>query len=103
MQERMQKKVVATMVLPSCFTGCPPKRPQSDVAWCCATPPAAGYWTTVVPRRFPMTPLTQLSLDEQLLQQSVRDLAEQRLRPLVRSMDEQAQFDAALVQEFFRM
>jgi butyryl-CoA dehydrogenase/short/branched chain acyl-CoA dehydrogenase len=50
-----------------------------------------------------MTPLTQLSLDEQLLQQSVRDLAEQRLRPLVRSMDEQAQFDAALVQEFFRM
>lgn len=50
-----------------------------------------------------MTPLTQLSSDEQLLQQSVRDLAEQRLRPLVRSMDEQAQFDPGLVQEFFRM
>lgn len=50
-----------------------------------------------------MTPLTQLSLDEQLLQQSVRDLAEQRLRPLVRSMDEQAQLDSTLVQEFFRM
>ncbi len=50
-----------------------------------------------------MTPLTQLSSDEQLLQQSVRDLAEQSLRPLVRRMDEQAQFDSGLVQEFFRM
>lgn len=50
-----------------------------------------------------MMPLTQLSSDEQLLQQSVRDLAEQSLRPLVRRMDEQAQFDSGLVQEFFRM
>lgn len=50
-----------------------------------------------------MTPLTNLSSEEQLLRQTVRDLAEQSLRPLVRSMDEQAQFDSGLLQEFFHM
>ncbi|MHB8734917.1 MAG: acyl-CoA dehydrogenase [Terriglobales bacterium] len=49
------------------------------------------------------TPLTQLTSDELLLQQTVRELAEQQLRPKVRAMDEAAHFDEALLREFFRL
>ncbi|MGH9475105.1 MAG: acyl-CoA dehydrogenase [Terriglobales bacterium] len=47
--------------------------------------------------------LTLLTEEEQLLRQSVRDWAESRLRPLVRTMDETAHFDEGLLQEFFRL
>ncbi len=47
-------------------------------------------------------PLTSLNSDEELLRQSVRELAESRLRPLVASMDESGHFDAELIAEFFR-
>ncbi len=48
-------------------------------------------------------PLTQLSDEEALLRQNVRDIAETRLRPLVRAMDEAAHFDPALLAEFFQL
>jgi len=48
-------------------------------------------------------PLTQLTSEELLLQQTVRELAEQQLRPKVRSMDEAAHFDEGLLREFFRL
>ncbi len=44
-----------------------------------------------------MHPLTQLSPDEQLFRSTVRDFAEKEIEPLVRSMDEQAHFDAGLL------
>ncbi|HXE30254.1 MAG TPA: acyl-CoA dehydrogenase [Terriglobales bacterium] len=47
--------------------------------------------------------LTQLSSEEQLLRESVREWAESRVRPLVREMDETAHFDEELLQEFFRL
>lgn len=49
----------------------------------------------------PMLPLTQLSEDEQLLRQSVRDFALAEVRPLVREMDEHAKMSAALVEKMF--
>ncbi len=47
--------------------------------------------------------LTTLSEDEQLLRASVRDFARQQLQPKVREMDESAQCDPGLIQEFFRL
>jgi alkylation response protein AidB-like acyl-CoA dehydrogenase len=47
------------------------------------------------------TPLTRLAEDEQLLRDSVRAFARDRIRPLVREMDEQAKFPAALVGDLF--
>ena len=46
-------------------------------------------------------PLTQLSEDEVLLQQSVREFAHAQIRPLVREMDEHAKFDASLLKQLF--
>ena len=48
-------------------------------------------------------PLTRLSSDEDLLRDSVRTWAEQRLRPRVREMDHNAHFDTELLRECFRM
>ena len=46
-------------------------------------------------------PLTQLSEDEVLLQQSVREFAQKQVRPLVREMDEQAKFAKPLLKQLF--
>jgi alkylation response protein AidB-like acyl-CoA dehydrogenase len=46
-------------------------------------------------------PLTQLSEDEVLLQQSVREFAQAQVRPLVREMDEQAKFSKPLLKQLF--
>jgi alkylation response protein AidB-like acyl-CoA dehydrogenase len=45
--------------------------------------------------------LTQLTEDERLLRASVREFSEARIRPLVREMDEQARFPAALLKDLF--
>ncbi len=47
--------------------------------------------------------LTRLSEDEQLLQQSVREFARARVRPLVREMDEHAKFPRTLIDELFAL
>jgi len=49
----------------------------------------------------PLPPLTQLSEDEQLLRQSVRDFALAEVRPLVREMDEHAKMSPALIEKLF--
>jgi alkylation response protein AidB-like acyl-CoA dehydrogenase len=50
-----------------------------------------------------MPALTRLSEDEQLLQQSVREFARARVRPLVREMDEHAKFPRTLIDELFAL
>jgi alkylation response protein AidB-like acyl-CoA dehydrogenase len=46
-------------------------------------------------------PLTSLSDEESLFRQSVREFAEQQLRPLAAEMDENGKFSADLINQFF--
>jgi alkylation response protein AidB-like acyl-CoA dehydrogenase len=47
--------------------------------------------------------LTELSEDERMFQDSVREFAADRIIPLVRGMDEAQQMDAGLVREMFAL
>jgi len=49
------------------------------------------------------SPLTNLSEDEILFRDNVRQFAEEKLRPLVKEMDEKGIFDKGLIQEFFQL
>ena len=49
------------------------------------------------------SPLTSLSEDEILFRDNVRQFAEEKLRPLVKEMDEKGIFDKGLVQDFFQL
>lgn len=46
-------------------------------------------------------PLTSLTDEESLFRQSVREFAEQQIRPLTPEMDEQGKFSPDLIQQFF--
>ncbi|HKY03252.1 MAG TPA: acyl-CoA dehydrogenase [Blastocatellia bacterium] len=46
-------------------------------------------------------PLTSLSDEEELFRQSVREFADQQVRPLAHDMDEQGKFSADLIKQFF--
>src|SRR5271169_4988983 len=48
-------------------------------------------------------PLTTLSEDEILFRDNIRHFADERLRPLVKEMDEEGIFDKTLIQEFFQL
>jgi alkylation response protein AidB-like acyl-CoA dehydrogenase len=48
-------------------------------------------------------PLVALSEDEQLFRDSVRQFAEEKIRPLVREMDEKGVFDHSLIDQFFQL
>src|SRR3954468_24829540 len=48
-------------------------------------------------------PLTNFSEDEVLFRNNVRHFAEEKLRPLVREMDEKQVFDHALIEQFFQL
>ena len=48
-------------------------------------------------------PLTDLGEDERLFQEAVRDFAEERVRPLVREMDEKAAIPRALIDACFEL
>jgi alkylation response protein AidB-like acyl-CoA dehydrogenase len=50
----------------------------------------------------PSAALTELTSEELLLRQAVREWAESRIRPLVREMDENGHFNADLLHECFR-
>ncbi|HTY06100.1 MAG TPA: acyl-CoA dehydrogenase [Gemmatimonadales bacterium] len=54
--------------------------------------------TTISP-----APLTQLSEEELMFQQAVRDFAEQEIRPRVGAMERAAQLDSALIPKFFEL
>src|SRR5579864_2571255 len=49
------------------------------------------------------TPLTTLSEEEILFRDNVRQFAEEKIRPLVREMDEKGVFDHDLIREFFQL
>src|SRR5258708_7859486 len=51
----------------------------------------------------PGAPLTMLSEEEQMFQQSVRDFAVERIRPLVHDMDHDARMDPDLIKSFFEL
>ncbi|HEY1262457.1 MAG TPA: acyl-CoA dehydrogenase [Terriglobales bacterium] len=48
-------------------------------------------------------PLTSLSEDEILFRDNVRSFAEERIRPLVREMDEKGVFEPELIRQFFHL
>jgi alkylation response protein AidB-like acyl-CoA dehydrogenase len=48
-------------------------------------------------------PLVALSEDEQLFRDSVRQFAEEKIRPLVREMDEKGVFEHSLIDQFFQL
>ncbi len=48
-------------------------------------------------------PLTVLSEDEQLFRDSCRSFAEERIRPLVRKMDEEAKLDDSAIPDLFQL
>lgn len=50
-----------------------------------------------------MSALTKLTEDEKMLQEAARDFAESSIKPRVHEMDEKAQLDPDLIQEFFDM
>ena len=49
------------------------------------------------------TPLTSLTEDEVLFRDNVRQFAEDKIRPLVKEMDEKAMFDHSLIDQFFQL
>src|SRR5262249_33282724 len=49
------------------------------------------------------TPLTVVSEEEQLFRDSCRAFAEQRIRPLVHRMDEEAKLEASIIPELFEL
>jgi butyryl-CoA dehydrogenase/short/branched chain acyl-CoA dehydrogenase len=51
----------------------------------------------------PGAPLTLLSEEEQMFQQSVRDFAVEKIRPLVHRMDHDAKMDPDLIKSFFEL
>ena len=51
----------------------------------------------------PPGPLTSLTEDEILFRDNVRRFAEDRVRPLVKQMDENGVFDQSLIHEFFQL
>ncbi|HEX8408837.1 MAG TPA: acyl-CoA dehydrogenase family protein, partial [Thermoanaerobaculia bacterium] len=51
----------------------------------------------------PGAPLTLLSEEEQMFQQSVRDFAVEKIRPLVHQMDHDAAMSKDLIQNFFEL
>jgi alkylation response protein AidB-like acyl-CoA dehydrogenase len=51
----------------------------------------------------PPAPLTILTEDEILFRDNIRQFADERVRPLVKEMDEKGIFDKALIHEFFQL
>jgi len=49
------------------------------------------------------SPLTTMTPDEVLFRDNVRQFAEEKIRPLVREMDEKQVFDRSLVEQFFQL
>ena len=49
------------------------------------------------------TPLTSLSEDEILFRDNIRQFADEKVRPLVKEMDEKGVFDKGLIQQFFQL
>lgn len=59
--------------------------------------------TTAVAARSAPPPLVALTDDEVLFRDNVRQFAEEKIRPLVREMDEKGVFDHGLIEQFFQL
>src|SRR5258707_8916280 len=59
--------------------------------------------TTEMIETVPGAPLTVLSEEEQMFQESVRDFAIERIRPLVHEMDHDAKMAPSLISSFFEL
>jgi len=57
----------------------------------------------VVEATSPPAPLTNLTEDEILFRDNVRHFAEEKLRPLVREMDDKQVFNQGLIEQFFQL
>src|SRR5260370_11506403 len=57
---------------------------------------------TALPPAVP-TPLTTLSEDEILFRDNIRQFANEKIRPLVKEMDEKGVFEKDLIHEFFQL
>src|SRR5437667_1190016 len=57
----------------------------------------------IIPDFLMNVPLTVLSEDEQLFRDSCRSFAEERIRPLVRKMDEEAKLEQSVIPELFQL
>src|SRR6202171_2772465 len=51
----------------------------------------------------PPTPLTTLTEDEILFRDNIRQFADEKIRPLVKEMDEKGVFEKDLIHEFFQL
>src|SRR5437588_9187681 len=51
----------------------------------------------------PPAPLVALTDDEQMFRDNVKQFADEKVRPLVRKMDEEQVFDKDLIREFFEL
>jgi hypothetical protein len=51
----------------------------------------------------PPAPLTTLTEDEVLFRDNIRQFADEKIRPLVKEMDEKAIFDKDLIHDFFQL
>src|SRR5580698_4646527 len=49
------------------------------------------------------TPLTTLTEDEILFRDNIRQFADEKIRPLVKEMDEKGVFDKELIHDFFQL
>src|SRR6202451_803203 len=49
------------------------------------------------------TPLTSLSEGEIMFRDNIRQFADEKIRPLVKEMDEKGVFDKALIHDFFQL
>src|SRR5450755_644514 len=66
--------------------------------------PSQGFpMTTQTAEMMTGAPLTVLSEEEQMFQQSVHDFAVERIRPLVHKMDHDATMDPGLIRSFFEL
>lgn len=51
----------------------------------------------------PPAPITSLTEDEVMFRDNIRQFAEEKIRPLVKEMDEKAVFDHSLIDQFFQL
>ncbi|HUQ50359.1 MAG TPA: acyl-CoA dehydrogenase family protein, partial [Terriglobales bacterium] len=54
-------------------------------------------------KTLPPSPLVALTDDEQLFRDNIRQFADEKVRPLVREMDEKQVFDKGLIDQFFAL
>src|SRR5207247_5978073 len=84
------------------FTSRPETATSPNSSPACARDRIRAAMTTAT-ETLAATPLTTLSEEEQMFQESVRDFAIEKIRPLVPQMDHDAVMDKSLISSFFEL